>query len=335
MSTFVLNVEENVKILLESSPPPDDGAASCTAMLLANVHCQLGECILYDDINDTILWTDIYGRQFYKLPLSGATGGVVSCTQLSSMMLCALALTTRSSAYLCAWHNGFQLFDLEQNKSLSDYSTGEDDVCPLQLPTRLNDGRCDSSGRRFICGGYFGENPNAYMKVFKVELNEKNQLVHSSILDKIQVTNSLCFSPDDSKMYLADSPTRQIHVHDYNKETGEIDNKRLVYTESLGVPDGSCCDAQGYIWNAVWRGGAGPSMVHRIDPNTGEIVFTVHMPDSTSQVSCCCLGGKDLDVLFITTASKGRDGENEPHAGGIYAAKVGFKGRKEGRFVVD
>ena len=187
----------------------------------------------------------------------------------------------------------------------------------------------------FICGGYFGENPDAVMKVFQVELNDQNQLVHSSIVKQIQVTNSLSFHQTNRTMYLADSPTRQIYAHDYNKETGEIDNKRLVYTESLGVPDGSCCDAQGFLWNAVWRDGAGPSMVNRIDPNTGEIVFTVHMPDSTSQVSCCCLGGKDLDVLFITTAAVGRDGEKEPHAGGIYAAKVGFKGRKEGRFVVN
>ena len=75
-------------------------------------------------------------------------------------------------------------------------------------------------------------------------------------------------------------------------------------------------------------------MVNRIDPTTGKVVFTVHMPDSTSQVSCCCLGGKDLDILFITTAAEGRDGDKEPHAGGIYAAKVGVQGRKEGRFIV-
>lgn len=326
-----MNVEENVTTLLESSPP-SDGAASCTAMLLADTHCQLAECILYDDIANEILWTDINGKKFYKLALDT---GVVTCTNVPSM-LCAFALTTRTHAdgtYLCAWQDGFQLYNLEKNKSLSEYSTGED-VSPLKLPTRLNDGRCDLEGRRFLCGGYFGENPDAYMKVFQVECNDKNTLKHSCIVDKIQVTNSLCFSPDESTMYLADSPTKQIHAHDYNKETGEIDNKRLVYTETMGVPDGSCCDAQGYLWNAVWRDGAGPSMVNRIDPNTGEIVFTVHMPDSTSQVSCCCLGGKDLDVLFITTALVGRDGEKEPHAGGIYAARVGFQGRKEGRFVV-
>ena len=28
------------------------------------------------------------------------------------------------------------------------------------------------------------------------------------------------------------------------------------------------------------------------------------------------------------------DGEKEPHAGGVYAAKVGFKGQTEGRFVL-
>lgn len=46
------------------------------------------------------------------------------------------------------------------------------------------------------------------------------------------------------------------------------------------------------------------------------------------------LGGENLDILFITTAAEGRDSEKEPHAGAIYAAKVGVKGRKEGRFIL-
>jgi sugar lactone lactonase YvrE len=74
-------------------------------------------------------------------------------------------------------------------------------------------------------------------------------------------------------------------------------------------------------------------MVNRIDPSTGEVVFTVNMPDSTSQLSCCCPGGKDLDLLFITIASLATDIANEPHAGAIYAATVGVKGTKEARFV--
>jgi sugar lactone lactonase YvrE len=74
------------------------------------------------------------------------------------------------------------------------------------------------------------------------------------------------------------------------------------------------------------------SMVQRINPDTGLVVFTVHMPDATSQVTCCCFGGVDMDILFITSAAEHLDLAKEPHAGGLYAAKVPYKGRKESRF---
>jgi len=55
--------------------------------------------------------------------------------------------------------------------------------------------------------------------------------------------------------------------------------KSLLYTETLGVPDGSTCDSQGFVWNAVWRDGERPSIVNLIDPKSGEVAFTVKMPE--------------------------------------------------------
>ena len=328
MTTSDSNTASNWKKIFESSPPPA-GATSVKAHLLADTHCELAECIVYDDVNDAIVWTDIYGKRFHELPLSGDDVSVVT-TDLPSM-LCAFCLLP-DGCHLCAWQDGFQLYDLHKGEALGEKSIGED-VTPVKLPTRLNDGRCDREGRRFLCGGYFGEKHDVKMKVFKCEYNSDGNLCHEPILDGIQVTNSICFTPDGKIMYLADSPSRRIHAYDYDEETGSISGKRLVHTESLGVPDGSIVDSEGFLWNAVWRDGAGPSMVNRIDPSTGQVVFAVHMPDTTSQVSCCCLGGKDLDILFITTAAVGRDASKEPHAGGIYAAKVGVTGMKESRYV--
>jgi sugar lactone lactonase YvrE len=175
---------------------------------------------------------------------------------------------------------------------------------------------------------------NAEMTVYRVEYKpDDNKLMHSPVHRNIKVTNSICFSPDNKTMYLADSPTQLIHAFDYDNESGDIANKRLLHKAPLGVPDGSCVDSEGYLWNAVWRSGAGPSMVNRIHPASGEIVYTVVMPDGTSQVTCCCFGGTDLDELYISTAAEDTDSTKEPNAGGIYVAKVGVKGRKEARFV--
>ncbi len=104
-----------------------------------------------------------------------------------------------------------------------------------------------------------------------------------------------------------------------------------------GVADGSCVDAQGYVWNATWRQGEGTAMVHRIDPQTGHIVFTVNLPGKTSESSCCCFGGPNLDILFITTAWENLDPSTEVNAGGLYAVKLpaGVLGNKEKRFITE
>ena len=81
-------------------------------------------------------------------------------------------------------------------------------------------------------------------------------------------------------------------------------------------------DADGYVGSATWWNGVQASRVRRIDPATGNVVFEVHMPDGTSRVTCCCFGGPELDILFITTAGEGSDATKEPHAGGLYAVKL-------------
>lgn len=198
----------------------------------------------------------------------------------------------------------------------------------------MNDGRVDPSGQRFIAGGYYGEQQGTSMKVFCCEQLPDGSLHHKCIIEPVRVSNSICWSLCGSVMYFADSPTKQIVRYDYDMERGEVSNKKLLHEYSIdeySVPDGSCVDAEGYLWNAVWRKGAGPGMVQRIDPNSQKVVFTVHMPDTTSQVTCCCFGGKDMNILFITSAAESRDATQEPHAGGLYAVKLPFRGRKESR----
>ena len=334
MSKQEFNTKVLFQVLNDSAPSPitrDNSPPSIEAKLILDCKCILGECVLYDDAKDSILWTDIYGKQLHKLDLNSGTHWVHSVPK----MLGAFALLPKDKdGFLCAWEDGFQYYDIEGCKALSKMSLGEE-VNPKKLPTRLNDGRVDPTGKRFICGGYYGDVEGNIMKVYKCEHIEEEEpkLVHEAVVDSIRVTNSICFSPDGKSMYIADSPTGQICKHDYDNQTGKLANKIIVSTNQIGVPDGSCTDMQGNIWNAVWRAGAGPSMVNCIHPVSGEVLFTVNMPDSTSQVTCCCFGGRDMDVLFITTAATGRDPEKEPHAGGLYAIKLNVKGCQEKRFI--
>jgi len=322
------------EVLERTVVPSIETGKDVHAEFILDCGCELGETILYDDSRNAILWTDIYGRKFHCLDLSIGSHTVTDLPK----MLCSFALRPNNeTGYLCAWEDGFQFYDIENLTALSEMSSGEE-VNPTGLPTRMNDGRTDPDGKRFIVGGYYGEIEDVYMKVYKCELlgnassTAAPSLKHSPLIDKVQVANSICFSTDGDTMYFADSPSKEICKYKYNRENGTLSDKQTLRTLDIGVPDGSCVDLKDNLWNAVWRSGAGPGMVNCIDSDTGDVIFTVHMPDATSQVTCCCFGGPDLDVLFITTAAERTDKDKEVRAGGIYAAKVGVKGCKEMRF---
>lgn len=313
---------------------------SLTARLLVDCRCQLGECVLWDDRRDAVVFVNILERSFHRLIVTietAAQAGTNATTKLETYtvpkMIGAFALLDNHPGYLVAWEDGFQLYDLEGGHELGPMSRGEV-VNRSGLPDRLNDGRVDPTGTRFVCGGCAGF--DAPLKVYTCEYDATtNELVHTPLVDEIRVTNSICWSRDGKTMYLSDSPTQQIHQFDYD-ENGKLSNKRLLHTKPTGNPDGSVVDAQGFLWNATWRQGAGTAMVDRIDPYTGEVVFSVLLPDNTSEASCCCFGGPNLDILFITTAFEYLDPATEPHAGGLYAVKLppGMSGRKESRFNV-
>jgi L-arabinonolactonase len=316
-----------LKEILESPPPPFEHNGSCTAKRILNCQNTLGECIIYDDQQNKILWTDIYGKEFHILNLTNGSHRILKLPK----MLCSFGLLDQypTGGYLFGWEDGFQLYDPETNTALGNMSDGED-VNPHRAPTRLNDGRCDPMGKRFICGGYYGDIEGMYMKVYKVEMIQGGQLTHKAIIDKIEVTNSICWSPDGGTMYLADSPTQTIFKYDYDAKHGEISNKAIFRKLDIGVPDGSCNDSQGNVWNAVWRGGKGKSFVQCTNQH-GKVIYTVELPDNTSQLTCCCFGGPNLDVLFISSASVGVDMKREPFAGSLYAVKLGVRGRRETR----
>lgn len=332
-------IEKEIDLASTLSVLPTD-SDYVVARLLIDDRNELGEGIIYDERKQTLFWTDILGKKFHSLQLNyeNSTRAIYRTYGPFPKMLCSFGLletdpTTSELPLLCAWEDGFQLYDIAKLQPLSDMSQGEA-VNPNQLPSRLNDGRVAPEGSRYICGGYYGDVPGIKMKVFRVEQSKNGSLTHHAIVDEIEVTNSICFGLDGKTMYLADSPTKTIYSYDYNQLTGTISKKKHCHKKletDQGVPDGSCVDSDGFLWNAVWKAGVSASNVQRIDPNNGSVVYTVHMPDKTSQVTCCCFGGKDLDILFISTAAESRDLDKEPHAGGLYAIKVPFKGRKENR----
>jgi len=122
---------------------------------------------------------------------------------------------------------------------------------------------------------------------------------------------------------------RAIDAFDFDPVTGTIANRRTVVTipKRDGAPDGLTLDAEGHIWVALWGGGA----VHRYTPD-GTRVAEIRLP--TKYVTSCAFGGPDLRDVYITTQGLDVPAADRAaqHAGGLFVARPGPRGRPPNRF---
>ena len=152
----------------------------------------------------------------------------------------------------------------------------------------------------------------------------------SKLFDGVACANGICFSPDGGTMYFADSPAPKIWSFDYDGESGTISNRKLLaeFDGQPGLPDGSCVDADGCIWNAQWNG----RRVVRFTPD-GRVDRVVSVP--TLNPTCVAFGGASLDTLYITTAQYLMAPEQiaaNAHCGALFACIPGVRGVADSPF---
>lgn len=191
---------------------------------------------------------------------------------------------------------------------------------------RFNDGKPDPVGRLYAGSiAYDGQPGQANFWRFEKDLS------YQRLLGGVGNSNGLCWSPDQKTLYYIDTKLRRVDAFDYDRDTGDISNRRTVITvdPALGGPDGMTIDAEGCLWTALWNGSA----VARWNPKTGELLQKVIAP--CPYVTCPSFGGPHLDVLYFTTAKKGRDeaeASTAPGAGHLFAASPGVQGLPGFRF---
>jgi sugar lactone lactonase YvrE len=147
---------------------------------------------------------------------------------------------------------------------------------------RANDGVCDDQGRFWVGSMALDERAGAGA-LYRWDGTELVQ--H---LDGVTISNGIGWSPDRTRMYYVDTPTKRVDVFDYD---GEIANRRTFATIDRGSPDGLTVDDDGCIWVALWGGSA----VQRFTP-AGVLDRTVEVPEEFV-TACCFYEGS----LVITT----------------------------------
>ena len=279
------------------------------AELIVDCKNEHGEGIFWNPSDGRIWWTDIQGRALWSFdPVTTQSASIPMEDRV-----CCFA-PRAAGGLIVAYSDRVVLFDPE---------TKQETLVTLFEPenpeTRLNDGRTDRQGR-LVVGGMNEVSGKPDSSVISIDGNLKVQ----TLIDQISCANSICFSPAGNTMFFADTPDREILVFDYEKDRGTLTNKRLhaSFKQEPGLPDGSCVDAEGGVWNAEWEG----HRVVRVAPN-GTIDHVIDVP--VWKPTCCAFGGPNLDTLFITSSRLMSDEatlKKEPSAGGLFAVKPGIRG---------
>ncbi|EHK65449.1 SMP-30/gluconolactonase/LRE family protein [Achromobacter arsenitoxydans] len=118
------------------------------------------------------------------------------------------------------------------------------------------------------------------------------------VVDDIQNPNGLCFSPDETLLYVVDNGSRPNRILVYRvTEDGGLDQGRtFVDAGDLGIPDGIRCDTDGNVW-AGWGAGPGLNGVMVFAPD-GVAIGRIALPDRCANL---CFGGARRNRLFMVT----------------------------------
>jgi gluconolactonase len=168
----------------------------------------------------------------------------------------------------------------------------------------------DMTGAVYI-PGMCGEDVQRYLDfegVFRVNPDGSTMTL---LGDDFLGPNGLCFSPDESKLYVNETPRRRIRVFDVQSDN-TLANGRVFYTDSgtePGVPDGMKVDVEG---NVYCTGSAG---FHVINPD-GQLLGRVHVPEHVANFAW---GDDDWRTLYITAR------------GVVYRTRLGIPGVPHGQ----
>jgi sugar lactone lactonase YvrE len=251
---------------------------------VAAVRTALGEGPVWDDRIEALWWLDILGRTLHCfLPASRRdevfeVGGEIG----------ALALRA-SGGLVLATSVGFVVFDTELGSLTLLTRFDADDPT-----TRMNDGKCDPSGR------FYAGTMDRNAALGRGALHRLDPDGTLTTLVGATIPNGLAWSDDGRTLYWIDTPTGRVDAFAVDPATGALSDRRPAVTLAPpGVPGGMCIDAEGHLWVALYGGGA----VRRYDPSDGRLDREVAVP--VSEVTSCAFGGRSLTDLYLTTRHDG------------------------------
>lgn len=263
----------------------------------------LGEAPQWHAAERRLYWVDAFAPAIRRLDAdSGEVQTFALPFDIGSFVVC------RDGSLVAGTRAGFQHIRLQGGQAhcrlLAD---------PLAHDRRLmlNDGRCDRRGR-YWCASVHKDFVGRSAELYRLDARLQAARMDGGFI----IGNGIAFSPDDRRMYLADSRDETVWVYDFDVERGCISRKRPFFSthDIDGRVDGATCDSEGNYWCALVHGGAIACITA-----AGHLVERIAVP--ARHPTMVAFGGPQLDSLYVTSAScLLNDGERAswPHAGALF-----------------
>lgn len=268
--------------------------------------CALGEGPLWHPERKQFFWFDILGKRLHSSGQQWQFAEHVSAAGWVDHETLLIASETQLFTFNLETGAKAKVVDLESDNPV----------------TRSNDGRADPYGGFWI--GTMGKNAERHAgsiyRFYKGELRE--------LYVEMAIPNAICFAPDGSRAYYADTNTGMLMQADLGDDgwpTGTFQVAIDLSDEDFGI-DGAVVAADGTIWNAQW--GAG-----RVAQYAPDGTFLQAIPFPAKQTSCPAFGGPDLTTLFCTSARTDLDTPGADD-GKTFAVQTNTIGQKEHRVLL-
>lgn len=278
--------------------------------LVQDEQAQLGESPSWDNKKQVLYWIDsVKGNLYVYDPLTNSNqkieiGGHIGCVTPKNEQ--EVIMATKSGIYSFLLENETKIFINNPNKHSNNI---------------FNDGKCDPKGRFWV--GTVNETDAERFSGELFCLQPDGSI--STMLQSIGCSNGITWSPDYQTLYYIDTLAFEIAAFDYDIDTGEIKNRRVVVEipTKYKFPDGMSGDIEGNLWVAHWDAG----FICCWNPYCGKLLESIKLP--VPRVTSCVFGGKKLDELYVTSAREGlteKELETSPYSGGLFRIKMDVQG---------
>lgn len=282
---------------------------------LAHHRCRLGESPLWDAADERLWWVDSAGCRIHA---SRANGEPLASWQYDSMIG---SIGLANGGLIAGFADHFALVSEADGRAERLV-----DVPGHNGTMRLNDGKVDRAGTHYLCGQTRMAD-DATGQMFQLSLNAS---ALRPLADGMRISNAICFSPDGTTLYFADSLDGMIRCHAYDPASGQVGRQTgAISLDGIGkAPDGATVDADGNLWIALVLDQA----IACVTPS-GELLRRIAMP--MPYPSCPAFGGAGMATLYVTSiANSGHNLVTDHPDGGRIAVVTGLevRGIAESRF---